>query len=283
MKPFHAPALFACLALPGVQPLPAQETPEPLQVDLVAQDVALQPGTQARVGLRLRHAPHWHSYWINPGDSGLPTRLAWTLPAGWQAGDIEWPLPQRFAVGALQNFGYEGELVLPLLLAVPADAPPGSTVPLAVTVKWLACREECIPGRSELVLDMPVVAKVGAADPRWAGLFDAALRAQPVPAPWQGSAELDGERVRMRVRGPDLPPLQGLDAHAVQRRILDNRPPAFHRDGEDLVIETGRSEYFGTAPERLDLVLTSRDADGRRGWTLSLPLHDPARAGRSPP
>jgi len=262
----------------------AQETPgEPLQVELVAQHAALQPGTDARIGLRLRHQPHWHSYWINPGDSGLPTRLAWKLPDDWRAGDVDWPLPQRFAVGALQNFGYEGELVLPLTLSVPADARPGSTAQLAVTVKWLACREACIPGRSELVLDLPVASGQATADARWAALFAEALRAQPAPAPWQGSAELVGERVRMRVSGADLPELQGLDAHAVQRKLIDNQPPSFFRDGADLVIETNRSEYFTRAPERFDLVLTAPDAGGRRGWTLTLPLHDPAAAGLANP
>lgn len=285
MNPFRKLAAPGCAALLGLAvPAAAQETPaQPLQAELVAQHAALQPGQQARLGLRLRHAPHWHSYWINPGDSGLPTRLAWKLPEGWRAGEIDWPLPRRFAVGSLQNFGYEGELILPLLLSVPAEARPGSTVQLAVTVKWLACREACIPGRSELTLELPVAAQAGAADPRWAGLFAEALRAQPSPAPWRGSAELVGDRVRMRVSGADLPAPQGLDAHAVQRKLLDNQPPSFRRDGADLVIETNRSEYFTKAPERFDLVLTAPDAGGRRGWKLTLPLHDPAAAGQSNP
>lgn len=286
MSPFRTLAVPGCASLLMLAALSAgaQEMPDqPLQADLVAQHAALQPGTEARLGLRLRHLPHWHSYWINPGDSGLPTRLAWKLPEGWRAGDIDWPLPQRFAVGSLQNFGYEGELVLPLALSVPADARPGSTVQLAVTVKWLACREACIPGKSELTLALPVAADEGAADARWTALFAQALRAQPAPAPWQGSAEFVGERVRMRVSGADLPALQGLDAHAVQRKLIDNQPPSFRRDGADLVIETNRSEYFTQAPERFDLVLTTPDAGGRRGWKLTLPLHDPAAAGQPNP
>ena len=110
-----APALFAFAALPVL----AQEEDageRPLEAELVAQHAALRPGADALLGLRLRHAPHWHSYWINPGDSGLPTRLAWQVPQGWRAGDIEWPLPRRYAVGTLQNFGYEGEIVLPVAL-----------------------------------------------------------------------------------------------------------------------------------------------------------------------
>jgi thiol:disulfide interchange protein DsbD len=262
------------------------DTPaRPLQVELVAGHAALRPGEVARIGVRLRHAPHWHSYWINPGDSGLPTRLAWTLPQGYAAGGVDWPLPQRFAVGHLQNFGYEGEIVLPLSLSVPADAKPGSRVRLATTVKWLACREECIPGKDELELELPIATDAGAIDPRWSALFSAAQRAQPQPQPvaWQGSAELVGERVRVVVQGTDLPAPQGLDAFAVQRKLLGNQPPSFRREGDSLVIETNVSEYFTTAPERFDLVLTAPGADARRGWKLTLPLHEPATAGQPPP
>ena len=283
---------FACACLAtGLLALAAgpvaageQEADErPLQAELVARHAALQPGTDAQLGLRLRHAPHWHSYWINPGDSGLPTRLAWQLPEGWKAGDIEWPLPHRYVVGSLHNFGYEGDIVLPVTLGVPADARPGTRVRLALTVRWLACREACVPGKDELALELPVAADAGAADPRWSGLFAAALRAQPQPAPWQGSAAIDGERVRIRVSGAELPPLQDLDAHAVQRKLLDNRQPTFRREGDDLVIETGRSEYFTNAPERFDLVLTTPDdAGGRRGWMLALPLQAPATTGLAP-
>lgn len=279
-----ARALFAVL----VGPVAAQESDmsaRPLQVELVAEHAALRPGEVARLGLHLRHAPHWHSYWINPGDSGLPTRLSWTLPQGYAAGEVDWPLPQRFAVGSLQNFGYEGEIVLPLALTVPADAEPGSRVRLAATVKWLACREECIPGKDELELELAIATDIGTIDPRWSALFDAARRAQPQPQPaaWQGSAERAGERVRIVVQGPDLPAPEGLDAFAMQRKLLDNQPPSFRRDGDRLVIETNVSEYFTDAPERFDLVLTAPGGDARRGWTLTVPLHEPAAAGQPPP
>ena len=46
------------------------------------------------LGLQLTHQPEWHTYWLNPGDSGLPTVLEWTLPAGVTAGDIAWPTPK---------------------------------------------------------------------------------------------------------------------------------------------------------------------------------------------
>ena len=77
-------------------------------------------------------------------------------------------------------------------------------------------------------------------------------RERPRPVAWQGRAELDGERVRIRLQGAELPSAESLDAYVVQRKLLDNRRPTFRRDADALVIEAGRSEYFMQAPERFD-------------------------------
>src|SRR3954447_24043343 len=100
---------------------------EHVAVELISEHGALISGQSQQLGLLLRHEPHWHTYWLNPGDSGLPTTLAWTLPPGFKAQDITWPLPQRFDVGGLFNFGYEREVVLPIALSAPADASAGTT------------------------------------------------------------------------------------------------------------------------------------------------------------
>ena len=277
-----AAAAFAASACAMQASAPTPDADRPLAVDLVARADALRPGASAQLGLRLRHAPHWHSYWINPGDSGLPTRVTWSLPPGYAAGELEWPLPRRFVVGSLQNFGYEGDIVLPVTLDVPADAPPGTRVRIKAEVKWLACREACIPGKEAVELELPI-APQPAIDARWSALFERAERERPRPVAWQGRAELDGERVRILLQGEELPSAESLDAYVVQRKLLDNRRPTFRRDADALVIEAGRSEYFMQAPERFDLVLTAPGAGGPRAWSVSLPLHDRAAATSSPP
>ncbi len=76
---------------------------EHVEAQLLPERTHAQPGKPMTVGLRLQMIPHWHTYWKNPGDSGLPTRIKWTLPAGWTAGDIQWPHPKNLPVGALNN------------------------------------------------------------------------------------------------------------------------------------------------------------------------------------
>lgn len=72
----------------------------------------IKAGTTFELGLWLDHKAGWHSYWKNPGDTGLPTELKWDLPAGLSAGDIAWPAPEKKTIGSLANYGYEGQILL---------------------------------------------------------------------------------------------------------------------------------------------------------------------------
>jgi thiol:disulfide interchange protein len=130
-----------------------------VSAQLVAEHTAVQPGQSLRVGLKIDHQPHWHTYWRNPGDSGLPTTVNWMLPPGAQISDIQWPAPKRLPVGPLVNYGYEDQLLLPQILVVPPNALPGSTLVLRAQANWLVCKDVCIPEGGELSLQLPVVSK----------------------------------------------------------------------------------------------------------------------------
>jgi thiol:disulfide interchange protein DsbD len=153
---FVLATLIAACAL-GAAPARALEfADDHVHADLLAATDSLAPGGRAQLALRLRHAPHWHTYWVNPGDAGLPTTLRWSLPAGFAASELQWPVPQRLRVGSLANYGYEDEVLLPVGLEVPASAPPGTTVRLQAHASWLVCSDVCIPGGADLVLELPV-------------------------------------------------------------------------------------------------------------------------------
>lgn len=111
-------------------------------------------GRTVWLGLRLDHAPHWHTYWKNPGDSGLATELRWTLPEGVSAGDIDWPTPRKFPIGTLANYGYDGTVVLPVPLTV-SDNFRGEAVDVRLDASWLVCRKECIPEEASFTLRLP--------------------------------------------------------------------------------------------------------------------------------
>jgi thiol:disulfide interchange protein DsbD len=175
---------------------------EHVEAELVAERTALVPGQTATVALRLKMIDGWHTYWQNPGDTGLPTTLAWTLPKGVTAGPILWPAPQMLPVGPLVNYGYEGEVLLLTDVAVPRDAALGDTLTLAAKAEWLVCRETCIPEEGQLDLALPVM---GRSDeyPQWGRAIAAAREALPAKVPgWLFAARGDGQKVVLTLTGP---------------------------------------------------------------------------------
>lgn len=177
--------LASCLLLPALlASRPAIASPvrvDAVEAELVADRSAVVPGESLRLGLRLSHDPHWHTYWRNPGDSGLPTQFDPSLPEGFRAGPIEWPAPARILIPPLANYGYEGEVVLPRRIEVPTQV-AGDSVRFTVTASWLVCRDVCIPGDANLELVLPV-ARDGSAGPGpHQALFDRAAARSPGPA-----------------------------------------------------------------------------------------------------
>src|SRR5271156_6175977 len=123
---------------------------------LIAETRNIVPGRPLQVALRQQIQPGWHTYWSNPGDSGLPTTIEWSLPHNFSAGPIVWPTPERFAVGPVVGYGYEHEVILPVMIDVPSGLQPGSDVTISAHASWLACSDICIPEEADLSLSLPV-------------------------------------------------------------------------------------------------------------------------------
>ena len=196
------------------------------------------PGKPLWLGLRLEHAQGWHSYWKNAGDSGLPTELRWTLPAGVGAGEIAWPTPRKFVLGELANYGYDGKVLLPTPLTVTPNF-RGSELEVALHASWLVCRQECIPEEGRFQLRIPVQGSTAGN----VAEFQSAWNAAP--------SELTGKGSRLRPDGQSLQvELAGLPAQ-------------------------WRGKQLEIFPEIVGLISpgaawTQSWQDGR--WTASLPL-----------
>jgi thiol:disulfide interchange protein DsbD len=165
---------------------------------LVSEVRSIAPGQPFSVALVLDIREGWHTYWRNPGDSGQATKILWALPAGFAAGDIEWPTPHRFELPPLVNYGYAHEAVHLVEITPPRDLQPGRPVNLDAKVSWLVCADLCIPENAELHLILPVGATAGAAhapfDTEHASLFAQARKELPTSAP-ATSAEVRGDRL----------------------------------------------------------------------------------------
>jgi thiol:disulfide interchange protein len=142
----------------------------------------VEPGKKVMVGLQITHKPEWHTYWKNSGDSGQPTDLQWTLPAGVTAGEVQWPTPKKIRIGSLANYGYEGTVLLPVPLEVSSLFKPGvlsSDLEVKLKAVWLVCKQECIPEEGEFSLKIPVKGSTALS----AAVFNATAAASPVNVP----------------------------------------------------------------------------------------------------
>lgn len=131
-----------------------------VNVSLVSEVTGIEAGKPFWVMLRQEIRPGWHTYWRNPGDSGAPTEITWDLPAGYSAGEIQWPFPERIAYGPLVNFGYNNLALYPVLITPPAEVSAG-TATLTAKVRWLVCADICIPENTTLTLTLPTGTDAG--------------------------------------------------------------------------------------------------------------------------
>ncbi len=107
---------------------------------------------QIPLGLHVSLPEGWKTYWRSPGDAGLPARIDWSGSANLAAAEIRWPIPERFSLFGLETFGYEREVVLPIL-ARPTKA--GEAMTLVASVDYLVCKDICVPITAELKLELP--------------------------------------------------------------------------------------------------------------------------------
>jgi thiol:disulfide interchange protein DsbD len=228
----------------------------------------LAPGKALTLGLQIQHQPHWHTYWKNPGDSGLPTTLDWTLPAGVQAGSIQWPTPKKLPLGPLLNYGYDGALLLPVAVTLPADF-SAEGLDVKLHAEWLVCKDVCIPESGDFALRVPTQAATAG----HAALFAAAVAAQPQDQPrTQAAVSFDGTSMVVRVTG--LPTVwQGRELSLLPETagLLQTAAPQQNRWSADawtarMTLDPQRS----AAPGALAAVLI---ADGQpAGLRLQLPV-----------
>ena len=257
-----------------------------IKVSLVSERNYLIAGEAASLALRLLPEDGWHTYWKNPGDTGLPTRLAWQLPERFKAGDIEWPIPERIDYEGAINFGYHGETWLPVSLLIPASIDPaalndkGEAV-LSVTAKWLVCKDVCIPDSAELQLTLPILSAAPDDDPTHS-LFDQARSKIPRLVYGTDASYSVAEHVDIFVALDKLPALQRSPQVFIgNASIVDNfDQPRVQIDNGMLHIKAKKDHYLEDTPQLLSVLLvTAGKNDGDQAFEfvarqVAAPLND---------
>lgn len=241
---------------------PAAQVRAPhIEAELIAEDRALVPGRTQWLALRLAPDAGWHTYWRNPGDSGLPTRIQWQLPSGLSAGEIHWPAPETFSLGPILNYGYSHETLHLVPVTVAETVLPGQTLNLNATAKWLVCADVCIPGSAELSLNLPV-ANSSEADPAWAQAFADTRKLLPREPQISGQFQIANGEVHLALATGELsiPPSASAALYPLSKELLNHsQPQRLRREADQLRFSQPLSDFFGEAPAQVEAVLVIGD------------------------
>ena len=263
MMPIRVMLCFAWLsafmfAVGGHAQLP-QPGKNAIAASLVAESDVVTPGGTVTLALMMRPAKGWHGYWKNPGDSGMETQIAWTLPAGFSAGPIQYPVPDRMMIAGLMNYVYEGNYAQLVDIKAPAGLAAGTKLPIRAKVDYLACTDEiCVPETANVAIELTVATSSGGAN---SALFDRLRQALPKPLGVEARFAVAGDRMRLAIPIP-----AGLTVAEPYFFSLTDGPldyaatQSFSRSGDVLIVETGAGQATGV--DAIEGVLKLADGNG---------------------
>ena len=238
-----------------------------MDTEFIAEMNSIQPGQPFWVALRMKMDEHWHTYWRNPGDSGLPTEIEWTLPEGFKAGEIQWPYPQKIVLDMLATYGHEGEIFLMTEITPPATLSINQQIDIHAYATWLVCDEICLPGESNYTITLPVKNEPSEADKKWTDAFAEAREKLPVSIDeWKIAFSLTDSTVLLHATPPVwfTGSLSEVAFYPFGESLIDYvSPQQLHHTAEGYLLTMERSIYMPSTPEKVEGVLMS--GDGWRG------------------
>jgi thiol:disulfide interchange protein len=221
-----------------------------ITVELISEKASVKSGEDLDVGIKFNLDPEWHVYWQNPGDSGEAPRIAWALPRDIKAGPINWPPPEKIIVGPLADYGYANEVLLISTLKIP-EFVSEKPFEIKAKVKWLVCREVCIPGNADLELILPITNSEPIMT-SYHELFESTRNSFPVSTPkeWKINTSSLRKTFKIRISGPEnikeayFFPLQQLQIDNFSKQELS---------GNELVVK--KNDQLSDDPKSMDGVL----------------------------
>lgn len=237
-------------------------------LSLLSEHSNLISGHAQWLGIRFDLDLGWHIYWLNPGDSGEPPKVTWNLPAGMQVGDLQFPMPQRIADHSLMDYGYEGSTIL-LAKLTPGPSAPSKQVEISADVRYLVCREVCVPGKDHVSLTLPTSDSVKAAS--GGSQIETAARRLPqrLPVGVHVNAMLSHDLFVVTIvsKGQDLGTITDF-IPADEQVIENNAKPVIGSNGSSALIKLKKSDQLDHPVSQLRGLLIAGD----RAYNISIPV-----------
>lgn len=248
---------------------------ELVKASLQADTAAIVPGKPFSVGLLLRMAPGWHTYWKFSGDAGLPTEIKWNLPPGWKVGEIQWPLPLKtLDPGDIQTYGYQDEIML-IQQITPPDKIDNSPAKFSAQADWLVCEKICIPGSAKLELELPAST---VAEPKNTDLFARYRRLVPKEFPGndaKSSWSRTGNDLHLKITSDQIANYQNLDFFPLPQGndVVVGHPTVESRKGAEVTFKIPTESLDKNSSSMPGVIVFSKfpNSNDRSGWEISAP------------
>lgn len=278
MRILMLPLLLLAALLSGASNVSAQFLVGPPKAvpSLISDTKAVAASQPFTLGIRFTLAEHWHLYWRFPGDSGAAPEVEWSLPPGFEAGPIQWPLPRLLkSEGDLFTNVYENEVLFPVEIRPPAQIPAAPFV-ITAKLKWYVCSETCLPGDGEVSLSL----SPGEPAPDNADLFALwkSRLPQSSPAPFQLKWTKNKDSVTVAVTG--LEDSGKVEFYPIPPRgVMAEHPEPLASDPKGRTFRIPSPEA-GLASEDWKALVVLEEGGARRGWEVSATFSQ--SAGGSP-
>jgi DsbC/DsbD-like thiol-disulfide interchange protein len=125
------------------------------QITLLSETDQPRPGLSFLLGIRFTPAAGWHTYWSNPGDSGIPPTVRWKSPDTLHFGPLLHPAPSLLRVAGMRSFVHAGQHILLVRVRADSRIRAGTTLPMVASLTWATCSASlCVPQRATLSLNL---------------------------------------------------------------------------------------------------------------------------------
>jgi DsbC/DsbD-like thiol-disulfide interchange protein len=214
------------------------------------------------IGWEIVRKKGWHTYWMHPGDVGVPPNLDWHLDGNFRVESLILPTPVRVDMSGIRASGHVGSSFF-IQKIHPPDLKGVHSIALRAKASWLACSDVCLPGRADLDLEVPVKKKT-IDDQKWQKKIKLLLESlpKPLPAEWKGSVREIGKFYEVNFICPTTWSNRYIDFFGENRMVRSNYSPKFNvsEDGFSLLME--KAPWRPPESARFEGLLAFRDETG---------------------
>ncbi len=195
---------FGIIALIGLimaMANPASAKLNRISASLTPEQTRPAPGDTLQLAIRMTPAPGWHGYWQNPGDSGMPPKVAWTLPGDLTASPLLHPVPTAKTMAGFKSYVFDGPFALLTSIKLPSTLAPGTVIPIEGELSWLACSVDlCVPESTTIRTQIEI--NSGRETTVRDSAFQSYRAALPSPFSPEGSFTRDGDQITIKLKTP---------------------------------------------------------------------------------